>query len=82
MSEALDCAICTAEQCLPRKRTRSRLSPCANPIPSIKTMTIDLKIAYEKFHQLQLEDGDLGAEYWLAVAAYLREAELTCFENL
>lgn len=38
-------------------------------------MTIDLTIAYEKFHQLQQQDGDLGAEYWLAVATYLREAE-------
>lgn len=38
-------------------------------------MTIDLTIAYEKLHQLQQQDGDLGAEYWLAVATYLREAE-------
>lgn len=37
-------------------------------------MTIDLKIAYEKLHQLQHQDGDLGAEYWLAVATYLKEA--------
>lgn len=38
-------------------------------------MSIDLSIAYEKLHQLQQQDGDLGAAYWLAVANYLKEAE-------
>lgn len=38
-------------------------------------MSIDLSIALKKLHQLQLQDGDLGAEYWLAVATYLKEAE-------
>lgn len=37
-------------------------------------MNIDLKIAYGRLHQLQQQDGDLGAEYWLAVATYLKEA--------
>lgn len=38
-------------------------------------MELDLSIAFEKLHQLQLEDGDLGAAYWLAVAIYLKDAE-------
>jgi len=39
-------------------------------------MDIDLNIALRKFHQLQLEDGDLGAEYWGQVARLLQEAAL------
>lgn len=38
-------------------------------------MDLDLSLAFRKLRQLQLEDGDLGAEYWLAVEKYLREAE-------
>lgn len=38
-------------------------------------MELDLSIAFEKLHQLQLEDGDLGAAYWFAVAKYLKDAE-------
>ncbi|XLZ68592.1 hypothetical protein ABT364_18860 [Massilia sp. SR12] len=38
-------------------------------------MSIDLSVAFHKLHQLQSEDGDLGAAYWLDVAKYLREAE-------
>jgi hypothetical protein len=37
---------------------------------------IDLKIALEKLHQLQLEDGDLGAEYWYQISCLLKEASL------
>ena len=37
-------------------------------------MSLDLDIAIQKFHQLQLEDGDLGAEYWRQVATLLLEA--------
>ena len=37
-------------------------------------MDIDLDIALRKLHQLQLEDGDLGAEYWLQISKLLREA--------
>jgi hypothetical protein len=37
-------------------------------------MDIDLEIALTKLHQLQQDDGDLGAEYWLQVSELLREA--------
>jgi len=33
---------------------------------------IDLSIAIEKLHQLQLEDGDLGAAYWLSISKLLK----------
>ncbi|WP_348635315.1 hypothetical protein [Herbaspirillum sp. LeCh32-8] len=33
---------------------------------------IDLDIALKKLHQLQLEDGDLGAAYWLSISNLLR----------
>ena len=38
-------------------------------------MSIELDIALKKLNQLQLEDGDLGAEYWHHVGLLLREAQ-------
>lgn len=38
-------------------------------------MNIELDIALKRFNQLQMEDGDLGAEYWLQIASLLREAQ-------
>lgn len=35
---------------------------------------IDLNIALRKLHQLQAEDGDLGALYWRQVSDLLKEA--------
>ncbi|MEX5831011.1 hypothetical protein AB3332_13470 [Ralstonia solanacearum] len=35
---------------------------------------IDLNIALRKLHELALEDGDLGYEYWHRVAQLLRQA--------
>lgn len=35
---------------------------------------IDLEIALRKFHELGLEDGDLGYEYWHAVGQLLKRA--------
>ena len=35
---------------------------------------IDLDIALRKLHELALEDGDLGYEYWHRVAQLLRRA--------
>lgn len=32
---------------------------------------IDLSIALKKLHQLQLEEGDLGAAYWLSISRLL-----------
>lgn len=37
-------------------------------------MDIDLEIALNKLHQMQQDDGDLGAQYWLQVSELLREA--------
>lgn len=37
-------------------------------------MDIDLEIALTKLHQLQQDDGDLGAQYWLQVSEHLKEA--------
>jgi hypothetical protein len=37
-------------------------------------MDIDLEIALDKLHQLQQDDGDLGAQYWLQVSELLKEA--------
>jgi hypothetical protein len=33
---------------------------------------IDLDIAFQKLHQLQLEDGDIGASYWLEISHMLK----------
>jgi len=33
---------------------------------------IDLSIALRKLHRLQLEEGDLGAAYWLSIADLLK----------
>lgn len=35
---------------------------------------IDLEVALRKLHELALEDGDLGYEYWHRVAQLLRRA--------
>ncbi|WP_413707267.1 hypothetical protein [Ralstonia sp. Ralssp110] len=35
---------------------------------------IDLDIALRKLHELALEDGDLGYEYWHQIAQLLRRA--------
>lgn len=35
---------------------------------------IDLKVAIRKLHELALEDGDLGYEYWHRIAQLLRRA--------
>ncbi|CAM2162025.1 conserved hypothetical protein [Burkholderia latens] len=35
---------------------------------------IDLEIALRKIHELALEDGDLGYEYWYQVGKLLRRA--------
>ena len=37
---------------------------------------LDLNIALEKLHRLQLEDGDLGAAYWYQISKLLAEAHL------
>lgn len=37
---------------------------------------VDLEIALKKLHQLQKEDGDLGAEYWYQISCLLKEASL------
>jgi hypothetical protein len=37
-------------------------------------MPIDMNIAFQKLNQLQLEDGDLGAQYWLEISDLLKEA--------
>jgi len=37
-------------------------------------MSIDLDIALRKLHQLQLEDGDLGALYWREIGQLLQDA--------
>lgn len=39
--------------------------------------TIDLSVALKKLHQLSLEDGDLGGQYWHSIIRLLRSvAEL------
>lgn len=35
---------------------------------------IDLRIAHEQLHQLALDSGDLGFEYWYRVSQLLRRA--------
>lgn len=37
---------------------------------------VNLEIALEKLHQLQREDGDLGARYWYEISCLLKEASL------
>ncbi|MYM85454.1 hypothetical protein GTP44_26425 [Duganella sp. FT50W] len=37
---------------------------------------VNLEIALEKLHQLQHEDGDLGATYWYEISCLLKEASL------
>ncbi|MDR6741088.1 hypothetical protein J2X56_003112 [Herbaspirillum sp. 1173] len=34
--------------------------------------TIDISIAMRKLHRLQLEEGDLGAAYWLSISELLQ----------
>lgn len=41
--------------------------------------TPDITIALKKLHELQLSDGDLGAEYWLSISNFLKKA--VDFEN-
>lgn len=36
---------------------------------------IDLSIALKRLHRMQLEEGDLGAAYWLSVSELLQEAD-------
>ncbi|AKZ64672.1 hypothetical protein F506_20240 [Herbaspirillum hiltneri N3] len=36
--------------------------------------SIDLDVALKKLHQLQLVDGDLGAQYWYQISLLLKEA--------
>jgi hypothetical protein len=38
-------------------------------------VNIELDVALKRLNQLQLEDGDLGAEYWFQIASLLREAQ-------
>ncbi len=35
---------------------------------------IDLSIALQKLHELALEDGDLGYEYWYSISQLLKRA--------
>ena len=35
---------------------------------------IDLAVAIKKLHRLQLEEGDLGAAYWLSISNLLKTA--------
>nr|WP_315249494.1 hypothetical protein [uncultured Duganella sp.] len=35
---------------------------------------VNLEIALEKLHELQHEDGDLGAQYWYEISCLLKEA--------
>lgn len=34
---------------------------------------IDLSIALRRLHRMQLEEGDLGASYWLSISDLLKE---------
>lgn len=36
---------------------------------------IDLEIALQKMHRLQLEEGDLGAAYWLQISRLLQQTD-------
>jgi hypothetical protein len=35
-------------------------------------MDVDLAVALKMLHELQLKDGDLGAQYWLKIAMLLK----------
>lgn len=37
---------------------------------------LDLNIALEKLHRLQLAEGDLGAAYWYQISKLLKDAPL------
>jgi hypothetical protein len=37
-------------------------------------MDVDLAVALQMLHKLQLEDGDLGAQYWLKISMLLKAA--------
>lgn len=37
---------------------------------------VNLEIALKKLHQLQHEDGDLGARYWYEISCLLKDASL------
>jgi len=36
---------------------------------------VDLTIALKRLHQMQLEEGDLGAAYWLSISSLLKDAD-------
>ncbi len=36
---------------------------------------VDISIAIKKLHRLQLEDGDIGAAYWLSISTLLKSAD-------
>jgi hypothetical protein len=36
--------------------------------------SINLEMARQKLHRLQLEDGDLGAQYWYQISLLLKDA--------
>lgn len=36
--------------------------------------SLDLEIALQKIHELSLDDGDLGYEYWYAIGQLLQRA--------
>ncbi|MFM0629833.1 hypothetical protein [Paraburkholderia xenovorans] len=54
------------------ERDRCASRPAGNDINSDNR--IDLEIALRKMHELSLEDGDLGYEYWQAVGQLLKRA--------
>ncbi|MEW9898403.1 hypothetical protein ABWL39_07215 [Chitinivorax sp. PXF-14] len=37
-------------------------------------MGIDLEIALNKLHELSMQDGDLGFEYWYSISHLLKRA--------
>ena len=40
----------------------------------VQANSFDLEIALQKLHELSMEDGDLGYEYWHQVGQLLRRA--------
>lgn len=44
------------------------------PNPELRDR-LDLSVALETMHKLQLEGGDLGAEYWHKISFLVRNAE-------
>lgn len=40
----------------------------------VQTNSFDLEVALKKLHELSLEDGDVGYEYWRRVGELLRRA--------